>query len=74
VSLFQRVCDRDLEGIVAKQKSAPYVESREDTTWIKVLNPKYSQRVGREELFERDSHKELIPGWHSCAIACVEAS
>jgi len=72
VSLFQHVCKMGLEGIVAKQKSAPYVESREETTWVKVLNPNYSQRVGREELFERDRHKGPVAGWHSCAIACAE--
>src|SRR5207249_4604282 len=27
--LFQRVCELDLEGVVAKQKSAPYVAERE---------------------------------------------
>ena len=65
-ALFQRVCDKDLEGIVAKQKSGPYVTNRESTTWFKVLNPEYSQREGREELFERDRHKEPIPG---CILA-----
>jgi len=43
-ALSQRVCDMDLEGIVAKQKSGPYVTNRESTTWFKVLNPEYSQR------------------------------
>src|SRR5438132_11937323 len=28
IALFQRVCELDLEGIVAKQKSAPYVLAR----------------------------------------------
>jgi len=74
VSLFQRVCKMDLEGIVAKQKSAPYVDSRKETTWVKILNPNYSQREGREELFERDRYKEPVAGWHSCTIACAEAS
>jgi len=35
------------------------------------LNPSYSQREGREELFERDRHKELVAGWHGRAIACA---
>ena len=53
--LFQRVCDMDLEGIVAKQKNAPYVAEREQSTWFKIRNPNYSQIVvGREELFERE--------------------
>src|SRR5205807_5375612 len=34
-ALFQRVCELDLEGIVAKQKSAPYVTEREQSTWFK---------------------------------------
>jgi len=71
-ALFQRVCKLDLDGIVAKQKFAPYIYSREETTWVKILNPTYSQREGREELFERDRHKEPVAGWHSCAIACAE--
>ena len=71
-ALFQRVCKLDLEGIVGKQKYAPYIASREATTWVKILNPNYSQREGREELFERDRHKEPVAGWHSCAIACAE--
>src|SRR5438309_11324775 len=29
MALFQRVCELDLEGIVAKQKSAPYVTEQE---------------------------------------------
>ena len=45
---------------------------REETTWVKILNPNYSQREGREELFERDRHKEPVAGWHTCAIACAE--
>ena len=71
-ALFQRICKMDLEGIVAKHKHAPYVASREETTWIKIPNPNYSQREGREELFERDRHKERVAGWHSCVIACAE--
>jgi len=70
--LFQRVCKMDLEGIVAKHKAAPYIDSREETTWVKIVNPNYSQREGREELFERDRHKEPVAGWHTCAIACAE--
>jgi bifunctional non-homologous end joining protein LigD len=71
-ALFEHVCRLDLEGIVGKHKSAPYVSSREETTWVKILNRSYSQREGREELFERDRHKEPVAGWHTCAIACAE--
>lgn len=67
----RRICDLDLEGVVAKLKLAPHVSDRESSTWIKILNPKYSQREDREELFERD-HAEAVPGWHTCTVACAE--
>src|SRR5438105_3926492 len=69
-ALFQRVCELDLEGVVSKQKSAPYVTEREQSTWFKILNREYSQKDGREESFERDRGSEAVPGWHSCAVAC----
>ena len=72
MALFQRVCELDLEGIVAKQKSAPYVTEREHSTWFKILNREYSQMQGREELFDRERHQEPVAGWHVCAIACAE--
>jgi ATP-dependent DNA ligase len=73
MGLFQRVCELDLEGIVAKHKFGPYVTEREQSTWFKILNREYSQKDGREELFERERHQEPVPGWHACAIACAEA-
>ena len=72
MALFQRICELDLEGIVAKQKSAPYVTEREQSTWFKILNREYSQKDGREELFDRERHQEPVAGWHSCAIACAK--
>ena len=57
---------------IAKQKSAPHVAEREQSTWFKILNREYSQKDGREELFERERHSEPVPGWHSCALACTE--
>jgi bifunctional non-homologous end joining protein LigD len=71
-ALFQRVCKLDLEGIVAKQKHAPYVMEREHSTWFKIRNPNYSQIIGREELFERERGSEPVAGWHSCAVACEQ--
>ena len=63
----------DLEGIVAKQKSAPYVTEREQSTsWYKILNRGYSQKDGREELFERERHSEPGAGWHVCDLVCVD--
>jgi len=69
-ALFQRVCEMDLEGIVAKHSLAPYTSER--TTWFKIKNRHYSQMAGREELFERERHTEPVAGWHSCELACAE--
>lgn len=71
-ALFERVCEMDLEGIVAKHGFGNYVTERERTTWFKIKNRSYSQSVGREELFERERHREPIAGWHSCELACAE--
>jgi ATP-dependent DNA ligase len=71
--LFQRVCEMDLEGIVAKHSFGPYVADRERSTWFKIRNRNYSQMEGREELFERERHNEPTPGWHCCELACAEA-
>ena len=69
--LFERVCALDLEGIVAKQKFAPYTAERAISTWYKIRNPRYSQMVGREKLFERERAQEPVPGWHRCTLACI---
>src|SRR5438105_11602656 len=37
-TLFQRICELDLEGILAKQKFGNYVTEREQSTWFKILN------------------------------------
>jgi hypothetical protein len=44
VPSFRVVCDRDMEGIVAKQASARYTP--EATTWVKIKNRQYSQAIG----------------------------
>jgi bifunctional non-homologous end joining protein LigD len=46
--LFQEVCERNLEGIVAKRKTSVYSEHG----WLKIKNPNYSQTEGRREMFE----------------------
>jgi bifunctional non-homologous end joining protein LigD len=48
--LFDLVKMKDLEGIVAKKKDGKY-KSR-STIWYKVINPTYSQKVGRQEFFQ----------------------
>jgi bifunctional non-homologous end joining protein LigD len=51
---FDKVCELDLEGIVAKHKTATYRPTEKPSPyWIKIKNPRYSQAEGREELFER---------------------
>lgn len=49
--LFQLAGEEDLEGIVAKRKDGLYTP--EETSWVKIKNPNYSQAEGRSELFER---------------------
>jgi bifunctional non-homologous end joining protein LigD len=70
--LFRIACEHDLEGIVAKRKSDPYL--REHTNWLKIRNQNYSQWIGREELFERErgSHPDFQV-WDGCALACESA-
>jgi ATP-dependent DNA ligase len=49
--LFHAACERDLEGVVGKLARSRYVE--QPAPWIKVLNPTYTQKIDRHELFER---------------------
>src|SRR5207249_4395963 len=57
--------DSSRRGIVAKHKYRPYVTVREQSTWFRIRNRRYSQWESREELFERDRSSEPVPGWHS---------
>ena len=50
---FRRICELDLEGIVAKRASSSYrVTEQPSRDWIKIKNPNYSQKEGRAELFD----------------------
>jgi bifunctional non-homologous end joining protein LigD len=71
IALFERVCKLDLEGVVAKHRYAPYISVREQSTWFKIRNHRYSQWEGPEQLFERDRSREPVPGWHYCDLACA---
>jgi ATP-dependent DNA ligase len=53
-ALYNRVCDLDLEGIVAKHKDSLYLSETAISTWYKIRNPRYSQIIGWHELFERE--------------------
>jgi ATP-dependent DNA ligase len=47
--LFELVKEKDLEGLVAKRKDGKY---RPETRWYKLLNPAYTQKLGRLEYFQ----------------------
>jgi bifunctional non-homologous end joining protein LigD len=59
VELFQVICREDLEGVVCKHKLAPYASKPQ--SWFKILNPDYSQKRGRRELFERFRERRHVP-------------
>jgi bifunctional non-homologous end joining protein LigD len=66
--LFRLACEHDLEGIVAKRKSDPYLT--EHAKWLKIRNHDYSQWVGREELFERERGSDPdFQVWDGCALS-----
>jgi len=69
--LFRLACEHDLEGIVAKHNSQPYLP--EHANWLKIRNREYSQWAGREELFERERGSDPdFRVWDECALACAE--
>jgi len=51
MDLFRVICDRDMEGVVAKQATAKYTS--EATTWVKIKNRQYRQAIGRADFFNR---------------------
>ena len=62
-------CEHDLEGIVAKRKSDPYLV--EHASWLRICNQAYSQWFGQEELFERERGSDpRFSGLGPCALAC----
>lgn len=65
-ALYEVVCERDLEGIVAKRLDAPY-RIVEPLPWRKIKNQSYSQGVGRWEHFQRRVRggAPLVEGLHS---------
>jgi bifunctional non-homologous end joining protein LigD len=67
--LFRLACENDLEGIVAKRKSDPYLADH--AKWLKIRNHEYSQWIGREGLFERERGSDPdFQVWDGCALAC----
>jgi hypothetical protein len=49
IDLFNEVCQRNLEGVVAKRKTGTYSTV---SGWLKIKNPNYTQSERRRELFE----------------------
>ena len=71
--VFRAACRMDLEGIVAKRHSDPYLP--EHATWLKIRNKNYSQWVGREELFERERSSDPdFAAWNNCVLVCGDAN
>jgi bifunctional non-homologous end joining protein LigD len=61
VRLFQAICQRDCEGIVGKYKRGTYTAA--PSSWVKILNPSYSQMRGRQEMFGafRERREAVVP-------------
>jgi len=55
VDLFNEVCQRNLEGLVAKRKTGTYSTV---SGWLKIKNPNYTQSERRHELFETFKAKQ----------------
>jgi bifunctional non-homologous end joining protein LigD len=53
IELFREVCERDLEGVVAKLAGSAYRLAGQRSPWLKIKNMNYSQARGRHEFFER---------------------
>jgi ATP-dependent DNA ligase len=71
--LFQLACERDLEGIIAKQRQSRYVVEEGNPEWVKIRNRNYSQLIGQDELFERRYEDNGAPeiGWDVCDRAAA---
>lgn len=72
--LFELVCERDLEGIVAKHRLSRYVVENGNPGWMKIRNRSYSQMIGRDELFEKRYEEKGAPEigwWDVCARAAA---
>jgi bifunctional non-homologous end joining protein LigD len=59
VDLYNEVCERNLEGVVAKRKSGTYSTV---SGWLKIKNPNYTQSERRHELFDAFKTKTMRRG------------
>src|SRR5215470_19512015 len=55
---FKEICDRDLEGIVAKRKMSIYKPG--GNGWLKIKNKAYSQAEGRHELLTKQHNSVVL--------------
>jgi bifunctional non-homologous end joining protein LigD len=60
IRLFQAICQQDCEGIVGKYRRGTYTAA--PTSWVKILNPQYSQQRGRKEMFENFKERSAAAG------------
>jgi bifunctional non-homologous end joining protein LigD len=56
--LFEAVCTRYMEGIVAKLANGLYTP--ESTTWVKIKNRAYSQAEGRADFFDGRAFRAAV--------------
>ena len=61
-SFFKAICARDCEGIVGKHRDGRY--STAPNSWVKVLNPDYTQKRGRREMFDKFRERRPAPSAH----------
>jgi hypothetical protein len=54
------ICQRDCEGIVGKYKRGTYATA--PISWVKILNPSYSQKRGSDEMFENFRERGAAAG------------
>ena len=52
-ALYRQACAHAIEGIVAKPIISQYREVGGKSPWLKIKNPKYRQKEGRSDLFNR---------------------
>ena len=55
IDLFNEICQRNLEGVVAKRKTGTYATV---SGWLKIKNPWYTHSERRHELFETFKAKQ----------------
>lgn len=58
--------------MVAQHCQSRYVVEGGNPAWLKIRNSKYSQLIGRDELFARRCEEKGAPeiGWDVCDRAC----